>query len=101
MIKIVIKVIEKDLAPSFLVFFCIMGLGEFYIFAAVFGYFMVLIGGLLIFAYKMENAQMIRTFRVFLVLVTLIGFLNIFIDDMTFGDADNNLLHELAHGEVI
>ena len=87
LIQIIIKVIEKDLAPSFLVYFCIMGLGEFYIFAAIFGYFVVLLGGLLVLAYKMENPQMIRTFRVLLVLVTLIGFLNIFIDDMTFADA--------------
>jgi hypothetical protein len=32
-----------------------MGLGEFYIFAAVFGYLMLLIGGLLVLAYKMQN----------------------------------------------
>jgi hypothetical protein len=48
-------VVEHDLAPSFLVFFCIMGLGEFYVFAAVFSYLMLLIGGLLVLAYKMQN----------------------------------------------
>jgi hypothetical protein len=32
-----------------------MGLGEFYIFAAVFSYLMLLVGGLLVLAYKMQN----------------------------------------------
>lgn len=54
-LPIIIKVIEHDLAPSLLVFFCIMGLGEFYVFAAVFGYFILLLGGLLVLAYKMHN----------------------------------------------
>jgi hypothetical protein len=52
---IIMRVIEHDLAPSLLVYFCIMGLGEFYVFAAVFGYFIMLIGGLLVLAYKMNN----------------------------------------------
>ncbi len=54
-ITVIIRVVEKDLAPSILVFFCVMGLGEFYIFAAVFGYLLLLMAGLLILAYKMEN----------------------------------------------
>jgi len=44
---ILVRVVEQDLAPSLLVFFCIMGLGEFYVFAAIFGYFIICVGGLL------------------------------------------------------
>jgi len=54
-VNIILRVIEHDLAPSFMVYFCIMGLGEFYIFAAVFAFLMLLIGGLLVLAYKMQN----------------------------------------------
>lgn len=74
-----------------------MGLGEFYIFAAVFSYLMLLVGGLLVLAYKMQNLQMIRLFRALLVVITFSGFLNIFIDDMIFADAQNTILEDLAH----
>ena len=52
---IFVRVVEYDLAPSLLVFFCIMGLGEFYVFVAIFGYFILFIVGLLCLAYKFHN----------------------------------------------
>ena len=78
-----------------------MGLGGFYIFAAVFGYITILMGGLLILAYKKRNAQMIKVFRVLLVIATFCGFMNIFIDDMVYEDGDSyQILDYLAHGKL-
>ncbi len=87
---VIIKVIEQDMAPSLIVFFCVMGLGEFYVFAAVIAYLMLLVCGMLVLAYKMNNASMIKTLRILLVLFTICAFLNIFIDDMIFADFKND-----------
>jgi hypothetical protein len=97
-VNIILRVIEQDLAPSIMVYFCIMGLGQFYVFAAVFGYLTLLIGGLLVLAYKMQNEKMIRVFRILLVLATFCGFLNIFIDDMIFVDSEYEYLDLISHG---
>ena len=86
------------MAVSLVVFFCVMGLGQFYIFAAVMAYLMLLVCGLLVLAYKMNNVSMIRTLRILLVLVTLSAFMNIFIDDMIFDDFNNDELHILHQG---
>lgn len=96
---IIIRVIEQDMAPSILIFFCVMGLGQFYVFAAVMAYLMLLVSGLLVLAYKMVNVQMIRTLRILLVIFTLCAFMNIFIDDMIFSDFDNKQLHILHLGD--
>jgi hypothetical protein len=104
LLKIIVRVVEQDLAPSILVFYCIMGLGEFYVFAAVLGYLIITFGGLLVFAYKVSktNPKMIKTFRILIVVCTFLGFLNIFIDDMIFIDADPNRLMSFAYpGSVI
>ena len=95
-LTVIVKVIEHDLAPSLIVYYMIMGLAEFYVFAAIFGYFVFLIGGLLVLAYKMKNMQMIKIFRALLVLCTFCGFLNIFIDNMVFKGVDSNRLASLA-----
>lgn len=97
-VTIIIRVIEQDLAPSLLVFFFVMGLGQFYVFAAVIAYLMLLVCGLLVLAYKMNNAKMISTLRILLFLFTLCAFMNIFIDDMIFADFDNEELHKMHHG---
>ena len=81
-----------------MVFFCVMGLGQFYVFAAVMAYLMLLVCGLLVLAYKMSNASMIRTLRILLVLLTISAFMNIFIDDMIFADFNNQELHNLHLG---
>ena len=74
-----------------------MCLGSFYVFAAVFGYFVMLTGGMLVLAYKMNNQQMIKIFRTFLVVCTFAAFLNIFIDDMNFSDANPDRLATFAY----
>jgi hypothetical protein len=91
-----VRVVEYDLAPSLIVFFFVMGLGEFYVFAAIFGYFVLFICGLLVIAYKIHNTQMIKVLRTCLVLCTICGFFNIFIDNMTFTDASPERLQSFA-----
>lgn len=91
--------VEYDLAPSLLVFFCIMGLGEFYVFAAVFGYFLLAVSGLMVIAYKLNKVQMIKTFRILLVAFTICAFFNIFIDNMVFTDANPDRLLSFAYRE--
>ena len=74
-----------------------MGLGQFYVFAAVFGYIVLLFGGLLVLGYKLKNVKMIKTFRILLVICTICAFFNIFIDDMTFDDANASQLAMYAY----
>ena len=97
LIPIVVRVIEHDLAPSLFVYFYIVVLGQFYVFAAVFAYFLLVTGGGLVAAYKMDNTQMIKVLRGLLVLYTFAGFLNIFVDSMTFTDVDNDTLRYFAY----
>lgn len=75
-----------------------IGLGEFFIFAAVFGYFMLIVGALLVIAYQKNAYKLITILRVLLVVFTFCGFLNIFIDNMQFKDAYPNLLENFAMG---
>ena len=96
-LPIVVRVIERDLAPSLIVFFGVMVLGQFYVFAAIISYFVLLVGGGLVFAYKMHNQEMIKVCRAALVILTFCGFLNIFVDSMTFTDINNDQLRSFAH----
>lgn len=92
-----VRVIERDLAPSIIVFFAVIVLGQFYVFAAVISYLVLLVGGGLVFAYKMHNQEMIKVCRVALVILTFCGFLNIFVDSMTFTDFNLDQLRSFAH----
>ena len=75
-----------------------IGLGEFFIFAAVFGYFMLIVAALLVIAYQKNAYKLITILRILLVIFTFCGFLNIFIDNMQFKDAYPNLLANFATG---
>ena len=85
-----VRVVERDLAPSLIVFFAVIVLGQFYVFAAIVSYFVLLVGGGLVFAYKVHNQEMIKVCRVALVILTFCGFLNIFVDSMCFSDINND-----------
>eukprot|EP00347_Sterkiella_histriomuscorum_P020503 403337550 len=100
-IKNFLKVIEYDLAPSLLIFYFMIGLGEFFVFAAVFGYFMLIVGALLVVAYQKNSYKLITILRVCLVVFTVCAFLNIFIDNMSFKDAYPNLLATYANGGIM
>ena len=75
-----------------------MGLGQFYIFPVLAGYFILVLGGFFLFAYQKKNIMMLRILRVLLVIVTIVGFINIFSDDMVFQDAQNWLLDVYKDG---
>ena len=67
-------------------------------FAAIFGYFLITIAGLLVLAYQKNNQKLILIFRIALVVFTVAGFFNIFIDNMIFTDARPDLLQIYANG---
>lgn len=60
-------------------------------------YLILLVCGLLVLAYKMNNLKMIRSLRIVLVLITLCAFMNIYVDNMTFNDFNNDELYKKAH----
>ncbi len=88
-----IRVIEIDLSPSFLIYFVLIGLGQFYAAAAVFAYLTLLAGAVLVLAYQKYLHKLKIIARVFLVLFTLAAFINCFADDMTFDDIDSESLN--------
>ena len=96
-IRTVTRIIEIDLAPSFLVFIILIAMGEFFATAAVFGYLTMTCGGLLVLGYQMNNSRMICLIRFLIVVFTIGAFINIFIDDMRFKDAHPDLLIELIN----
>ena len=98
-LKNFVRVIEIDLAPSLIIYFFMIGLGEFFIFAAVFGYFMLITAALLVIAYQKNAYKLIFILRFLLVFFTLSAFFNIFIDNMVFKDNYPGILESLAKGE--
>lgn len=95
-----VKVIEYDLAPSFLIYFTLMGLGQFFVAAAVFAYLTLLMGVVLFIAYQKNLVKLVLIARIFLVIFTIAGFFNIFIDNMVFTDNMPDYLDKFAHGGV-
>ena len=86
MIRSLIRVVEKDMAPSLIIYFLAIVLGTFYVIAAIFGYMMFIVGGLMVFAYATQKYKMIIALRFAMFLLTFAGFLILFIDDMIFKD---------------
>ena len=82
-----LRVVELDLAPSLFIYYIMMGLGEFFVFSAVFGYFLFITAALLVFAYQKKLYKLIVILRVFIVIFTIGAFFDIFIDNMVFTDA--------------
>lgn len=61
---------------------------------------MLITAGLLVFAYQRNLYKLIFILRVFLVIFTVSGFFNIFIDNMVFKDNYPDLLANLAAGGI-
>ena len=89
--------VEFDLAPTIIVYFIAMALGSFYVFAAFFGYLTMLTGGVLIAAYQSEAYKLILACRIALIVLTVMIFCNIFIDDFVFQDVDSAFLQAINH----
>lgn len=79
-----LKVIETDMSPSLMIYFTTIGLGEFYAFAAVFGYFFFIASAVMVIAYMKKLYKLIIILRILIVLFTIGAFFNIFIDNMSF-----------------
>ncbi len=84
--------IEYDLAPSFMLYFTLLGLGQFYVVAAVFAYLTLFMGALLVLAYQKSLYKLIIFLRIFLVLFTIAGFINLFVDNMMFNEVYTKVL---------
>lgn len=93
-----LRVVEIDLAPSLFIYYISMGLGEFFIFSAVFAYFLFISAGLLILAYQKKLYKMIIILRILVVIFTIGAFFDIFIDNMVFSDAHPDFIEAFAHG---
>ena len=91
-----VKVIEYDLAPSLIINFFMIGLGEFFVFAAVFSYFLLIAGAIMVVAYQKKSYKLLFILRIFIVVLTFCAFLNIFVDNMTYKDAYPDLLGAYA-----
>ena len=93
-----IRVIEIDLAPSFLIYFTLIGLGQFYAVAAVFAYLTLLMGAILVVAYQKYLHKLKLIARFLLVAFTIVAFINAFVDNMTFDDNRPDLLYGFILG---
>ena len=85
-IQSLLRVIEKDMAPTLLIYFLALVLGTFYAIACIFAFAIFIVGGLMVIAYLRNNYKMIIILRIALFALTIAGFLIIFIDDMFFMD---------------
>ena len=80
------RIFEVDMLYSFLVYFMAISLGTMYEFLCIFG--IILIGDsiLLTVAHLKDNRKLRIIGKIANVSLTIIGFLNIFINDMYFSD---------------
>lgn len=86
LIKTLIRVVEKDLAPTLVIYTLAIVLGTFYVIAAIFAFAVFIVGGMMVLAYARNFEKLIIALRIALFLLTFAGFLIIFIDDMFFVD---------------
>ena len=85
MIKALIRVVERDMAPTLLVFFAIMINGSYYVIATILTFIFFAASGVLVIGHAKINYKLIMSMRVVIFLLTLCAFLNLFIDNMKFG----------------
>jgi len=83
----VIKVVEHEMAPSFLAYGIAITFGAFYAIMAILGYVLIGVEVVLILAYLRDNNKLIQFARVGNVALTLLCFIVMFSDDLVFKDA--------------
>ena len=81
-----------------MIYFVLIGLGQFYALAAIFAYLTLLMGAILVVAYQKYLHKLKIIARVFLVIFTLAAFLDCFVDDMNFDDNAESVLMALILG---
>ena len=74
------------MAPTLIIYFLAIVLGTFYVIAAIFAFAIFAIGGMMVIAYMKEKYRLVAALRIALFILTLAGFLILFIDDMIFKD---------------
>lgn len=96
LIKSLIRVVERDMAPSLIMYFIAIACGTFYVIATIFAFIIFVISGVLVIAYWKNNHKLIVVLRIALFGFTLACFLILFIDDMVFKDFLGTILAEIA-----
>jgi len=97
-----IRLVEYDLAPSFIVYFICMAMGAFFVFATIFGYILYITAGVLLFAYQKKHMKWIVVCRICIVVWTVIAFVDIFIDSLIFkedGSAYYTAMNDMLNGK--
>lgn len=81
-----IYVIEKDMAVPMLIITAVITSRAFYVFMAIFTYVLVMFGVVMVFGRLKENKMLQTICKVVMVIVVVMAFINIFVD--------NHYLHE-------
>ena len=85
-----IYVIEKDMAVPMLIITAVITSRAFYVFMAIFTYVLVMFGVVMVFGRLKENKMLQTICKVVMVIVVVMAFINIFVD--------NHYLHECSNG---
>lgn len=84
MISSLLRVVERDMAPSLIVFFFVMMTGTYYVIATILTFIFFACSGILVVAHARKNFKLIMFMRILIFVFTLLGFINLFVDSMTF-----------------
>ena len=86
MIKALIRVIERDMAPTLFIFFFIIVNGSLFVFGCLLFFVFLVCSAVMSIAYAKQNYTLIMTMRVAIFVLTILAFFNLFVDDMHFTD---------------
>ena len=78
-----ITAVEKDFAPTLVIYVAVVTFGAFYGFMAFLGFVLLLIMfPLLVVGYNKDNKPLVKTVKIMNAIFGVIGFLDLFIDDL-------------------
>ena len=87
----IIKVVEQDMAPSFLIYGVAITFGAFFAILAILGYVLVAVMIGLFIGYWKQNYRIIQICRILNVVLTLLCFFALFADNLIFSDAASSI----------
>jgi hypothetical protein len=90
----VIKVVEEDMAPSFLIYGIAITYGAFFAILAILGYVLMAVQIGLFIAYYKKNYKLLQICRISNVVLVGLCFLALFVDSLSFPGAANNVLND-------
>ena len=80
-----INAVGKDFAPTLVIYVVVVTFGAFYGFMAFLGFVLLLIMfPLLVVGYNKDNKPLVKTVKIMNAIFGVIGFLDLFIDDLEF-----------------